>query len=144
MEWRTFRLDDEKQRWLYTDETKAIVLHEKDFFNKNTDYVAIYKGFETEEYSMKPISNEIYFINIGYSIKNYFGDTSGIHFRNKDYIFKNGVLYKLERYGNPSTVVKRITKELKGVLAEIEFREESVRDKIAKNNMMELLKGMRG
>ena len=49
--WKSFYLMDGKQRWLYTDEKSAIRLKDKEYFNKNTIGIVIYKGFETEKNS---------------------------------------------------------------------------------------------
>lgn len=52
------RVQDRKwwpQRFFYTDEKKALRLKNKPYFNKNTDGVIIYKGFETKESSEAPI-----------------------------------------------------------------------------------------
>ena len=54
------------------------------------------------------------------SIKNYFGDKSGHHYRNKNYIYKEGVLYKLDC--NQGIEVKRVTKELSGILTNIGYQ----------------------
>ena len=116
--WKSFRLTDGKIRWLYTDEKTALRIDNKEWFNKSTTGVIIYKGYETEEYSTEPISETIYQISICYQISNYFGDTSGLHFRNKIYVYVDGKLYKQENY--KVVEVKRITKELKGILKELE------------------------
>lgn len=55
--WKGFKLPDGKQRWLYTDEESAIRLHDKEYFNKNTTGIIIYKGYETEESKTEPISD---------------------------------------------------------------------------------------
>lgn len=57
--WKCFYLPDRKQRWLYTDEESAIRLKDKDFFNKDTIGIIIYKRYETEENKTEPI--ECYF-----------------------------------------------------------------------------------
>ena len=124
MEWRTFKLDSTDTKWFYTDETKRINIDNADWFNKNTDYVVIWIGYETMEYETKPISEPIkpmYLIDVGYHIANYFGDKSGCHYRDKWYVLKDNVLYKLNGY-EPSSIVVRMTKELKGIMEYIEIR----------------------
>ena len=116
--WKGFYLPDGKQRWLYTDEDSAIRLNYKDFFNKDTIGIIIYKGYETEENRTEPISELIYYINIDYKIANYFGDTSGMHFRSKRYVVIGDKIYQQLKFGEAKEV-KRITKELKGALSEI-------------------------
>lgn len=115
MIWKSFKTESQERKYFYTDECKKYLIKNKEWFNKNTDYICIYEGFETLEYSEKPISDKMYFINIGYHISNYFGDKTGCHFRNKDYVFMNGIIYKQDRYGESSTIVCKITKELKNV-----------------------------
>lgn len=119
--WKGFRLPDGKQRWLYTDEKPAIRLRDKDFFNKNTIGIIIYKGYETEENKTDPISDVMYYIGIDYKIANYFGDTSGKHYRSKRYVVVGDNIYQQLQFGEVKEV-KRITKELKGALSEIGMR----------------------
>lgn len=45
---------------------------------------------------------------------------SGHHYRNKNYIYKEGVLYKLDC--NQGIEVKRVTKELSGILTNIGYQ----------------------
>lgn len=116
--WKGFYLPDGKQRWLYTDEETAIKLNDKDYFNKDTIGIIIYKGYETEENKTKPISDLMYYISIDYRIANYFGDTSGMHFRSKRYVLIGNKIYQQLKFGEVKEV-KRITKELKGALSEI-------------------------
>ena len=52
--------------------------------------------------------------------ENYFGDKSGHHYRNKNYIYKECVLYKLDC--NQGIEVKRVTKELSGILTNIGYQ----------------------
>ena len=59
-------------------------------------------------------------ITVVCSIKNYFGDKSGHHYRNKNYIYKEGVLYKLDC--NQGIEVKRVTKEMSGILTNIGYQ----------------------
>ena len=115
--WRSFRLLDGKLRWFYTDEQSKISIKDKDWFNKNTTSISIYKGYETLENSTEPISDVIYRIAIDYQIVNYFGDKSGKHYRSKIYMMINDKLYKQEN--GASIEVNRITKELKGILTEL-------------------------
>ena len=116
--WKGFCLPDGKQRWLYTDEGSAIRLKDKDYFNKNTIGIIIYRGYETEENKTEPISDLMYYISIDYNIANYFGDTSGMHFRSKRYVVFGDKIYQQLKFGEVKEV-KRITKELKGALREI-------------------------
>jgi len=120
--WKGFYLPDGKQRWLYTDEESAIKLKDKDFFNKDTIGIIIYKGYETEENKTEPISDLIHYISIDYKIANYFGDTSGMHFRSKRYVIIDNKIYQQLKFGEVKEV-KRITKELKGALSEIKSKE---------------------
>jgi hypothetical protein len=117
--WKGFRIENNTiQRWFYTDENNALRLEQKPYFNKNTDSITIYKGFETNESSESPISDEIVYISVGYHIANYFGDKSGMHFRNKSYLLISGQIFKRNENGYFSEVT-RLNKELKGVLSEI-------------------------
>lgn len=122
--WKSFYLMDGKQRWLYTDEKSAIRLKDKEYFNKNTIGIVIYKGFETEKNSKEPISDMIYLICIDYQITNYFGDKSGMHYRSRRYVVTgNNVyrplkIYQQLEYGLVKEV-KRMTKEIKGALSEL-------------------------
>lgn len=112
--WKTFRASDRKNRWFYTD--SAIKIEDMPWFNKNTWGITVNIGYETEEYStqpIKPIVEETYEIIIEYQIANYFGDTSGMHFRHKNYMLIGGKMYKQDDEGSE---VVRITKELRGVL----------------------------
>lgn len=115
--WKSFRLPDGKRRYFYTDEKSVLRIVDKKWFAKSTMGISIHKGYETEEYSTEPISEMIYHIAIDYQILNYFGDTSGMHFRSKIYMLVGGKLYKQEK--GESVEVKRITKELKGALEEL-------------------------
>lgn len=115
--WKSFRLLDGKTRWFYTDEESKISIKDKDWFNKNTTSICIHKGYETEEYSVEPISDMIYRIAIDYRIANYFGDRSGMHFRSKVYMLIGDKLYKQDN--GEATEVTRMTKELKGALQEL-------------------------
>ena len=115
--WKSFRLPDGKRRWFYTDECLKKVIDKKEWFNKTTTDISILKGYETEEYSPKPISEMIYYITIEYQISNYFGDTSGMHFRSKEYMLISGKLYKQVK--GEGIEVNKITKELKGILEEL-------------------------
>lgn len=115
--WKSFKLPDGKMRWFYTDEDLKTSIDTKEWFNKTTTDITIHKGYETEEYSSKPISEIIYCITIEYQISNYFGDTSGMHFRSKEYILIGDKLYKQEK--GESTEVHKMTKELKGILNEL-------------------------
>lgn len=117
--WKGFRLPDGKQRWFYSDEESAIRLHDKEYFNKNTTSIIIYKGYETEENKTEPISDIMYYISIDYKIANYFGDTSGMHFRSKRYVIVGDKIYEQLQYGEVKEI-KRKTKELKGVLTSIQ------------------------
>lgn len=118
--WKGFRLPDGKQRWMYTDEKSAIKLNDKDYFNKNTIGIIIRKGYETEENKTEPISNIMYYIGIDYKIANYFGDTSGRHYRSKRYVVIGDKIYRQLQFGEVKEV-KQITKELKSVLSEIKL-----------------------
>lgn len=115
--WKSFKLPDGKRRWFCTDESLKTVIDKKVWFNKTTTYIVILKGYETEEYSHKPISEIIYYIAIEYQILNYFGDTSGMHFRNKVYMLIGDKLYKQVK--GEGVKVNKITKELKGILEEL-------------------------
>lgn len=120
--WQSFSLseNDCTYRWFYTNEKTVLRITDKEWFNKATTEIIIHKGYETEEYSTDPISDMIYCIEIEYQILNYFGDKSGMHFRRKEYMLVGGKLYKQERgYG---IEVKRVTRELKGVLEEIKMK----------------------
>lgn len=115
--WKSFRLPDGKMRWFYTDEQSRIKVEDKKCYNKNTTCISILKGYETEEYSEKPISEMIYRIAIDYKIANYFGDRSGMHFRSKEYMLIGDKLYKQDK--GEGIEVTRMNKELKGALEEL-------------------------
>lgn len=117
--WKGFYLLDGKQRWMYTDEQSAIKLNDKDYFNKDTVGIVIYKGYETEENKTEPISDLMYYICINYKIANYFGDTSGKYFRSKRYVVIGDKIYEQLKFGEVKEV-KRINKELNGALSEID------------------------
>lgn len=116
MMWKSFRLPDGERRYIYTDEDSAKKITDKEWFNKNTQDITIYTGYETEEYNTAPISESIYYIIINYQISNYFGDKSGMHYRNKEYVLIGDKLY--QQKGGSGTEVKRLTKELSGILKE--------------------------
>lgn len=120
--WKGFYLPDGKQRWMYTDEQSAIRLNNKDYFNKNTIGIIIRKGYETEENKTEPISDVMYYISIDFKIANYFGDKSGRHYRSKRYVMISDNIYQQLQLGEVKEV-KRLTKELKGALSEIESEE---------------------
>lgn len=115
--WKGFQLLDDKQRWLYTDENSAIRLRNKEYFNKNTTSIVIFKGYETMENEAEPISGIMYMISVNYKIINYFGDTSGKHYRSKRYVLFDDRIY--QQLPGGAKEVKRITKELKGAISEI-------------------------
>lgn len=117
--WKGFRTEsDGLQRYFYTDEKNALILREKPYFNKTTDGVTIFKGFETKENSEIPISPEIIYIAIYYHISNYFGDKSGKHFRSKRYLIIDDKILQQCDFGEVKEV-NRLTKELKGILSEL-------------------------
>lgn len=118
--WKGFKLSDGKQRWLCTSDADQVKISKADWFNRQTEYIVIYKGCETAEASTKAVSGNIYMITVVCSIKNYFGDKSGHHYRNKNYIYKECVLYKLDC--NQGIEVKRVTKELRGILTNIGYQ----------------------
>lgn len=87
MWWKGFRTENSgEQRYFYTDEKNALRLTNKLYFNKYTDEVIIYKGYETKESNEAPISKEIIYIEVTYHISNYYGDRSGRHHRSKTYL----------------------------------------------------------
>ena len=122
--WKSFRLPDGTRRWFYTDEESVLRIVNKEWFNKATMGISIHKGYETEENSTEPISDMIYHISIDYHILNYFGDTSGMHYRSKLYMLVGDKLYKQEN--GEGTEVKRITKELKGALEELKIGTKNI------------------
>lgn len=115
--WKGFKLPDGKQRWLCTSDADQVKILKEDWFNQQTQYVVIHKGCETAESSTTPISGIVYIITVVCSVRNYFGDKSGHHYRNRDYVYKDGTLYKLDL--NQGIKVKKITKELRGILNSI-------------------------
>lgn len=118
--WKSFRLPDGKRRWFYTDEESVLRMVNKEWFNKSTIGISIHKGYETKEYSTEPISDIIYHISIDYQIANYFGEINGMHFRSKIYMLIGDELYKQDK--GEGIEVKRMTKELKGALAELKLK----------------------
>lgn len=120
--WKGFKLPDGKQRWLYTSDADQVKISKADWFTRQTEYVVIHKGYETAESSTKAISGIIYIITVVRSIRNYFGDKSGYHYRSVYFIYRDGVLYKSDSC-NQVVEVKRITKELKGILTRISQHE---------------------
>lgn len=115
--WISYVLTDGKMRWFYTDEKSAIRIPKKEWFNKSTTHIIIHKGYETNSHGTEPISKMIYRVSINYKIANYFGDRSGMHYRSKNYMLIGDELYKQEN--GEGVLIKRITKELKGVLEEL-------------------------
>lgn len=115
--WKSFKLPDGVRRWFYTDESLKRVINNKEWFNKATTDISVLKGYETEQYDSTPISEIIYYITIESQILNYFGDTSGMHFKYKEYVLIGDKFYKQIK-GEGVEVVK-ITKELKGILDEL-------------------------
>lgn len=112
--WKTYRVKSNKKRWFYTD--RKIEIEDMPWFNKHTCSITVLVGYETEENSTLPIvpfPDEVYYVSIEHQIANYFGDTSGMHFRHKDYVMIDRKLYKQDSEGSE---VVRITKELRGVL----------------------------
>lgn len=119
MWWKGFRTESGGSlRYFYTDEKNALQLRDKIYFGKNTDGVIIYKGYETEYSSEVPISKEIIYIEIGYHLSNYFGDRSGRHHRSKTYLLIDDKILQQDDHGKVKEVV-RLTKELKGILSEL-------------------------
>lgn len=117
--WKSFRLPDGRRRWFYTDEESVLRIVNKNWFNKTTMGITIHKGYETEENSTEPISDMIYRISIDYRIENYFGDKSRMHYRSKVYMLVGDTLYKQDK--GEATLVKRMTRELKGALEELKM-----------------------
>lgn len=116
--WKSFRLSDNKLHWLYTNELNSLKLENKEYFNKDTQKITIYKGYETKENQTEPLSKTIYYVCIEYKISNYFGDKSGTHVRTKSYVVIDGKFYQQLQAGEVKEI-KRMSKELKGVLKEI-------------------------
>ena len=116
--WKGFSLPDGKQRWMCTNEKSAIRLRNREYFNKHTVGIVVYKGYETEEGKIEPVSDIVCYISIVSVVANYVGDTSGIHYKNKRYVIAGDKIYNQLPFGGAKEV-KRITKELKGVLDEI-------------------------
>lgn len=115
--WKGFKFTDGKQRWLCTSDADQVKILKAEWFNQQTEYVVIHKGCETAESSTTPISGIVYIITVVCSVRNYFGDKSGHHYRNRDYVYKDGTLYKLDL--NQGIKVKKFTKELRGILNSI-------------------------
>ena len=111
LHWISFGLEDGNIRWFCTNPSAKFKMENKNWFNKNTKSITVYKGFETVENDTKPISKDIYRISVDYKI-------SDRKLHNKIYMFVNGVLYKQD-HGN-GIQVRRLTKELKQVLKIIE------------------------
>lgn len=117
--WKGFHLtEDDTQRWFYTTEETAIKLNGKDYFNKQTESVVIYRGYETLEHGTDPISGEGFYIKIICRLNNYFGDKSGRHIRTKNYVYYNGRLYQQLPTGEVK-YIKRHTTELNGIFHDI-------------------------
>ena len=117
MSFRTKEYTKEDMRYIYTNFNNIKKLYNKEWFNKATENIEIYSGYETEKYKTNPISEKIYLIRIEYQIKNYFGELDGLHYRSKDYILIDNKFYKQDK--GDGIEVKRMTKELKGILSEI-------------------------
>lgn len=118
--WQGFYLMNNNLRWLYTNEKSALRIKGKEYFNTTTESITIYKGYETEEKSTKPISDVIiYYINVCCRVTNYFGDKSGYHFKSKNYVVIGNNIYQQMENGYVKKV-KRLSKELKGAMTVIE------------------------
>lgn len=120
--WKSFRLHDNKLHWLYTNEKSLVQLENKEFFNKDTLRVDIYKGYETKENQTESMSDSIYYIDVIYRISNYFGDRSGQHKRLKSYVVIKNKVYQQMAAGDVKEV-KRMGRELKGILQELCVRD---------------------
>lgn len=57
--WKGFKLSDGKQRWLCTSDADQVKISKADWFNRQTEYIVIYKGCETAEASTKAVSGNI-------------------------------------------------------------------------------------
>ena len=120
--WHGFRTEtDGKERYFLGNDNNTLYLTGKEFFNKNTISVTVYKGVEVADLSCtKVISDEeILLISLWVKISNYFGDRNGRHNRNKIYVKIGEKIYLQNEYGNIKEVV-RLSKELKGILRDIE------------------------
>lgn len=104
---RGFHINGKQHMLLYNDDG-IVKIEDKDYFNKNTQYINIIKGVECDERLIPINDKEIKMIEVVYIIANYFGDKSGHHWRTKKYMFIDGVLYN-----NDGEPVKRIPKEVK-------------------------------
>ena len=120
--WKGFRTESNgKQKYFYTNENTIIKFKDKPYFNKNTDSVIVYKGFETKINSDVAISGKSIYIEVVYHITNYFGDKSGMHFRNKKYVLVNNTIFQQCLYGEVKKIT-RMPKELRGLLNELKIR----------------------
>lgn len=117
-EYKYFHLGDGVRRCMHIPDTKKLrYIKRASWFNKATDYVSIKAGHEiTPESSL---CETMYFIDVGVHIDNYFEDTSGLHFRNRLFLYYKDTVYVYAGETEPSKPRKRLSKELKGILQEI-------------------------
>jgi hypothetical protein len=103
---RGYRINGKQHMLLYNHD-EIIKVEDKDYFNKNTQYINIIKGVECDN-RLNPINDkEIKMIEVVYIIANYFGDRLGHHWRTKQYMLVDDILYN-----NDGEQVKRIPKEI--------------------------------
>lgn len=107
-----FRINGNQHMFQFNEE-EIVKIEEQSYFNKNTQYINIVKGVECDCF-LSPINNkEIIMIEVVYIIPNYFGDTSGHHWRTKKFVIIDHILYSEE-----GIAVKRIPREIKNALLE--------------------------
>ncbi|BAL01867.1 hypothetical protein OBV_p-00120 (plasmid) [Oscillibacter valericigenes Sjm18-20] len=111
--WKGFIIESKRHYFTY-DEQNLFRLSDKDYFNTNTNSMCIFDGLECDEQGKILLeNNRVIMINSWYTIKNYFGDKSGRHKRNKNfYIYQNNF------YNDYGEAIKNLSREAKRALIE--------------------------
>jgi hypothetical protein len=118
--WKSFQIGNNRHYFTY-DEKTIFSLKGKDYFNTNTNSINIFNGVECDEYG-KILTGEpkVILINSWYTIKNYFGDKSGMHKRNKNFY-----IYKDKIYNMNGEEIKGLSRETKKAWQEYLERENT-------------------
>jgi hypothetical protein len=113
--WKSFCVNDKRHYFTY-DEKDIFRLSHKDYFNTNTESMAIFSGFKCNEYGVLFGPREkVILINSWYTIKNYFGDKSGKHKRNKNFYIYQGKIYN-----DQGEKIEKLSREAKKAYEEYE------------------------
>ncbi|MEG0898349.1 MAG: hypothetical protein RSF40_01385 [Oscillospiraceae bacterium] len=111
--WKGFVIGSERHYFTY-DEQNLFRLRDRSYFNTNTNTMCIFDGVECDATGkILPENTRVIMINSWYTIKNYFGDKSGMHRRNKNFY-----IYKDNFYNEKGEAVKNLSREAKQALKE--------------------------